>query len=88
VNGVYDLKRVEAEEMQRVNPGEYQRQVNEAYLRGVEEDRPAVISVNMFYATLLVDEFSGAAPCLSKPAKPRFCVCQREPVRNAALHGG
>jgi len=55
--GVYDLKRVEAEEMQRANPGEYQRQVKEGYLRGVEEDRPAVISVNMFYAALLVNEF-------------------------------
>jgi hypothetical protein len=48
--GVYSMARVEAEEMQRSNPDMYRRQVKEGYLRGVEEDRPAVISVNMFFA--------------------------------------
>jgi hypothetical protein len=35
----------------------YRRQVKEGYLRGVEEDRPAVISVNMFFAALVVNDF-------------------------------
>ncbi len=55
--GVYTMARVEAEEMRRTNPAMYQRQANEGYLRGVEEDRPAVISVNMFFASLAVNEF-------------------------------
>ena len=55
--GVYTMARVEAEEMRRTNPEMYQRQVKEGYLRGVEEDRPAVISVNMFFASLVVNEF-------------------------------
>ncbi len=55
--GVYTMARLEAEEMRRTNPELYKRQVKEGYLRGVEEDRPAVISVNMFFAALVVNEF-------------------------------
>ena len=55
--GVYDMKRVEAEEMRRTNPEMYRQQINEGYLRGVVEDRPAVISVNMFFAALMVNDF-------------------------------
>jgi hypothetical protein len=55
--GVYTMARVEAEEVSRTNPELYRRQVREGYLRGVEEDRPAVISVNMFFASLAVNEF-------------------------------
>lgn len=55
--GVYNMARVEAEEMRRTIPEMYRRQVEEGYLRGVEEDRPAVVSVNMFFASLAVNEF-------------------------------
>jgi len=54
--GAYDMKRVEAEEIRRTDPELYSRRVKEGYLRGVEEDRPAVISVNMFFAALAVNE--------------------------------
>ncbi len=55
--GVYDMERVRAEEMRRTDPEMYRRQVKEGYLRGVNEDRPAVISVNMFFASLAVNDF-------------------------------
>lgn len=55
--GVYNMERVEAEEMRRTDPEMYRRQVKEGYLRGVNEDRPAVISVNMFFASLAVNDF-------------------------------
>jgi hypothetical protein len=55
--GVYDMPRVEAEEMRRMNPDMYRLQVKEGYLRGVAEDRPAVITVNMFFASLAVNDF-------------------------------
>lgn len=55
--GVYSMARLEAEEMRRTNPEMYRRQVKEGYLRGAEEDRPAVISVNMFFAALVVNDF-------------------------------
>lgn len=55
--GVYDMDRVNAEEIRRTNPELYRRRIREGYLRGVEEDRPAVISVNMFFAALVVNDF-------------------------------
>jgi len=55
--GVYSMAQVEAEEMRRVNPELYQRQLGEGYIRGVLEDRPAVISINTFFASLMVNEF-------------------------------
>ncbi len=55
--GTYDMKRVEAEEIRRTDPERFRRQVKEGYIRGAEEDRPAVISVNMFYSALAVNEF-------------------------------
>jgi len=55
--GVYTMARVEAEEIRRTDPALYRRQVTEGYLRGVEEDRPAVISINMFFAALAVNDF-------------------------------
>lgn len=54
---VYSMPRVEAEELRRTNPQMYREQVKQGYLRGVDEDRPAVISVNMLLASLLVNEF-------------------------------
>lgn len=55
--GVYAMKQVESEELRRTTPALYERQRVEGYLRGAEEDRPAVISVNMFFAALAVNEF-------------------------------
>lgn len=54
---VYSMARVEAEEMRRIDPEMYRRLVREGYLRGVDEDRPAVISVNMLLAALVVNKF-------------------------------
>lgn len=55
--GVYSMAQVEAEEMRRVNPELYERQRREGYIRGVPEDRPAVISINTFFASMVVNEF-------------------------------
>jgi hypothetical protein len=54
---VYSMPRVDAESMRRTNPEMYRRLVREGYLRGVEEDRPAVISVNTFFSGLVMNEF-------------------------------
>ncbi|MGI8813311.1 MAG: HesA/MoeB/ThiF family protein [Pyrinomonadaceae bacterium] len=55
--GVYGMDRVASEEMLRTNPAMYERNVKNGYLRGVDEDRPAVISVNMLLAALTVNDF-------------------------------
>jgi len=54
--GVYTMDRVEAEGMRRINPELYQQQRGEGYLRGIQEDRPAVITVNGIFASLAVQE--------------------------------
>jgi len=55
--GVYDMDRVDAEAMLRTNPEMFDQQLAEGYLRGVDEDRPAVISVNMLLAAVIVNDF-------------------------------
>jgi hypothetical protein len=55
--GVYSMRRVEAEGIRRTDPEMYRRLVGEGYLRGVQEDRPAVISINMLLASMVVNEF-------------------------------
>lgn len=54
--GVYTLEDLRAEGLRRTNPELYKQQVKEKYLKGVNEDRPAVISVNMLIASLAVNE--------------------------------
>lgn len=55
--GVYDMDRVDAEAMLRTDPEMYHRQLKEGYLRGVVEDRPAVISINMLFGAVMVNDF-------------------------------
>jgi hypothetical protein len=56
---VYTMEQVEAEELRRTNPEIYRARRDEGYLRGIDEDRPAVIPVNMFFSALVVQEFLG-----------------------------
>jgi hypothetical protein len=55
--GTYTLEQVRAAGLRRTDPQAYQEQLNEKYITGVIEDRPAVITVNMFFASLAVNEF-------------------------------
>jgi hypothetical protein len=55
--GVYKLEQVKAEGLKRTNPQAYREQVASKYISGVQEDRPAVVSVNMHYASMAVNEF-------------------------------
>ena len=54
---VYTMDQVEAEELRRTNPDMHRARRDEGYLRGINENRPAVIPVNMFFAALVVQEF-------------------------------
>lgn len=53
---VYTMDQVEAEGMRRTNADLYQRQRKEGYLRGIQEDRPAVVTINGTFASLAVQE--------------------------------
>ena len=52
----YTLEQFAAASLKRTNPSEYEKQRQVKYIVGVQEDRPAVISVNMMFASLAVNE--------------------------------
>jgi len=54
--GAITMDAVEAEGLKRTNPEAYKSQLKSKYIIGVQEDRPAVISINMHYASLAVIE--------------------------------
>jgi hypothetical protein len=55
--GVIAAEDIEAEALRRTDPAEYERRFKVGYIRGIREDRPAVISVNMHFASMAVNEF-------------------------------
>jgi ThiF family/Prokaryotic homologs of the JAB domain len=55
--GLVTMEKVREAGLRRNDPGAYRQQVEDGYIRGVEVHRPAVISVNMFIASLAVNDF-------------------------------
>jgi hypothetical protein len=55
--GVYSDADLNAELLRRDDPGAYETQVAAGYIVGVQEDRPAVISVNTQLAAMAINEF-------------------------------
>jgi hypothetical protein len=53
---VYTPERLRAAGLARTDPKTYRRQLKEGYIRGVAEDRPAVIQLNTLIASLAVNE--------------------------------
>lgn len=54
---VYSMEQVRAAGLYRADPSAYRAQLDQGYLRGVAEDRPAVIQLNMLIASLAINEF-------------------------------
>ena len=54
---VYTMEQVRAAGLFRTNPAIYRAHLKEGYIRGVQEDRPAVVQVNSLVASLAVNEF-------------------------------
>ncbi len=55
--GVYTRDDLDAEALKRSDPAEYGRRKAVGYIKGVPENRPAVVSTNALYAALAVNEF-------------------------------
>ncbi len=53
--GVFSLEQVRAASLKRTDPAYYEEQVRSKYIIGVQEERPAVIHVNMIAAGLAID---------------------------------
>ncbi len=54
---VYTMEQVRAAGLFRTDPAAYRTQLEDGYLRGVQEDRPAVVQLNSLVASLAVNEF-------------------------------
>jgi ThiF family len=54
--GMYSLEMVHAEALYRTDPEAYAEQFKDGYIEGVHVEKPAVMSVNMIYAALAVNE--------------------------------
>jgi len=55
--GTYTIEQVRAAALKRADPEAYRDQLQSNYIVGVQEERPAVISVNLLFASLAVNEF-------------------------------
>lgn len=55
--GLFTMQQVAEAALKRNDPDAYQQNLGEGYISGVEEHRPAVISVNMYFASLCVQDF-------------------------------
>lgn len=55
--GLVTMEAVREEGLRRLDPVAHAQQLQDGYIRGVQEHRPAVISVNMFAASLAMNDF-------------------------------
>lgn len=55
--GVYNNAKLLADNLKRANTFEYEKQLKEKYITNVNEESPAVISVNMILSSLCVNDF-------------------------------
>ena len=99
--GLYDLQDFEAEMLQKGDPEAYKVRLAEKYIKGVQESRPAVVSVNTVYAGLAVTEMLArlhpfrddpneryAATCLSLNGAFVECSSDGDPCPVINRHAG
>jgi len=55
--GVYSQEQLEVDGIRVSDPEQYKRLLKEGYIKGINEDRPAVITINALAATLAVNDF-------------------------------
>lgn len=72
--GAYTVEGLRAAALRRTDPELYEEQRKEKYVLGVEEDRPAVISVNTFFASMAVNELLARLHPYRDDPNRRFAV--------------
>lgn len=80
--GMYSGEDVMAELLKRNDPDEYNRRRKEGYIRGIQEDRPAVISVNTMVAAMAANEM------LARIHRYRYEPNNQFALQQFALHEG
>ena len=99
--GTYTLEQFQSASLKRANPREYEKRLEEKYIAGVQEGRPAVISVNMMMGSIAVNELLArlhrfrddgnenyAATRLSLTQAQTYYEPESEPCRIFARHAG
>ena len=86
--GVFTAKELEAESLRDNDPDGYADRLKRGYIEGVEEDRPAVVSVNTYFASLGVIELLARLHAFRSDTNAAFAV-QRVSLTNTlwALEG-
>lgn len=54
---LFTMEQVRVAGLYRTDPSEYRKLLGEGYIKGVNEDQPAVIQLNMLIASLAINEF-------------------------------
>jgi hypothetical protein len=75
--GVYTVDRLRAEAMKRSDPAAYAELRRSKYIDGVEETRPAVVSVNTEFAAMLVNELLARLHPYRLDDNAQFAVVRR-----------
>jgi hypothetical protein len=76
------MEHVRAAGLRRTDPERYRQEVGEGYIRGVQEDRPAVIHVNTLIASLAVNELLARVHPFRLDANSQFAT-----TRISLTHG-
>ncbi len=83
---VYTSKRLEAEGLFRTDKTAYENRRKAGYIHGVQEDRPAVISINMQMASMAVNEFLARIHPYRLDSNSEFAVVRMNFVAGELTH--
>jgi hypothetical protein len=72
--GAITSEQIRAEETKRTDPTRFAELRKEKYIEGVNEERPAVISVNSLFASLAVNEFLARVHLFRNIANSEFAI--------------
>ena len=75
------MDQVRAEGLKKVNPELYYSQYEDGYIKGVDEDRPGVISLNTQFAAIAVTEFLARLHSYRVEPNKKY-ACRRESLTN------
>ena len=84
----YTAEDVRAAATRRENPAKYEALRREKYISGVQEDRPAVISVNTLYASLAVNELLARLQPYRDEGNASFASYGMSLTQGRLLNGG
>ena len=79
--GVFTSKALEAESLRDNDPAGYADRLKRGYIEGAQEDRPAVVSVNTYFASLAVIELLARVHAFRSELNAEFAV-QRVSLTN------